>query len=80
MAELNAANIKHLMTMTKECIICGTPVNVPGNPEIVACNNDICQITVENSIGLHYQTGNNNLSVPPDIILTKTRRIINTHF
>lgn len=43
--------------MTKECIICGTPVQLDVDSEIVSCNNDQCIIVVENSIGLHYQTG-----------------------
>lgn len=43
--------------MTKNCIICGSPVHVTGNPEIVSCDNNHCLLTVENSIGLHYQTG-----------------------
>jgi hypothetical protein len=40
----------------EQCLICGTHVKVTQPaPEIVACSNDLCIHTIENSIGLHYQ-------------------------
>lgn len=39
--------------MTKECIICGAPVTVPVESEIVTCENSHCINTVENCVGLH---------------------------
>lgn len=43
--------------MIKDCIICGSPVIVEHESEIVTCQSDVCIHVVENSIGLHYQTG-----------------------
>jgi hypothetical protein len=63
--------------MTKECIICGTPVCVIGNPELVACSKEHCQTTVENCIGLHYQAGTEQPTFTPR--LTNNNTIINTH-
>jgi hypothetical protein len=43
--------------MTKECIICGTPVFIETNSEIVTCNSDHCIRVTEENIGLQYQAG-----------------------
>lgn len=43
--------------MLKPCIICGQPVLVEHESEIVTCSSDYCILTVENSIGLHYLVG-----------------------
>ena len=45
-------------SMTKECIICGEPVTVTGELEIVTCENEHCIRIVEDNIGLHYESGN----------------------
>jgi hypothetical protein len=47
----------------KECIICGTPVPVDVESEIVSCNDDNCIRTIENSIGLHYYHGRSDLEI-----------------
>lgn len=44
--------------MLNSCLICGKLVEVIGNPEIIACEDDHCARIIEDSIGLHYAQGN----------------------
>lgn len=44
--------------MKSNCLICGLPVEVIGNPEIIACESDNCARIIEDNIGLHYTQGN----------------------
>lgn len=39
------------------CIICGVPVSIETESELITCPKDYCIMTVENSIGLHYVIG-----------------------
>lgn len=48
--------------MIKPCLICGDQVNVPEAAEIACCGNELCELTIENSIGLHYVTPINQVS------------------
>lgn len=46
--------------MIRECIICSSEIEIFTQSEIVSCNNEHCQRTIENSIGLHYEVGNDS--------------------